>query len=118
MAKIKVHTANFPYSDSDIRISGGSLFIQSKTTFECIIGSQIKSLELANEENVKKIGGTLGWSVVGGVIAGPVGVLAGAMLGGKRKDVTFVVEFDDGRTFMGTVDSKSFSALKAKSTRL
>ncbi|EGQ8129878.1 MULTISPECIES: hypothetical protein [Vibrio] len=118
MAKVKVHTASFPYVD--ITATSGSLFIKTtpfQTTGECVLGSRIKSIDAASEESVKKIGGTLGWSVVGGAIAGPVGLLAGALLGGKGKDVTFVAELDDGRKFMGTVDNKSFTKLKAESMR-
>ncbi|EJV0369637.1 hypothetical protein N5280_002484 [Vibrio vulnificus] len=119
MAKIKVHTASFPYVE--ITASGSCLFIKTsplQLTGECIHGSRIKSIDAASEESVKKIGGTLGWSVVGGAIAGPLGLIAGALLGGKGKDITFVAELDDGRKFMGTVNNKSFTKLKAESMRL
>lgn len=118
MAKIKVHTASFPYVE--ITSSGSCLFIKTSAfqfTGETVHASEIKTLEVATEESVKKVGGTLGWGVAGGIIAGPVGLLAGALLGGKGKDVTFVAELEDGRKFMGTVDSKSFTKLQAGSLK-
>lgn len=67
--------------------------------------SSVTSVEVATEENVKKVGGALGWGAAGAVIAGPVGLLAGAIIGGRGKDVTFIVTLRDGRRFMATASS-------------
>ncbi len=48
---------------------------------------EIKSLTLQTEESVKKVAGTLGWGLAGSLALGPVGMLAGLMLGGNRKEV-------------------------------
>ncbi|WP_286863278.1 MULTISPECIES: hypothetical protein [Pantoea] len=49
---------------------------------------------------------------------GPLGLIAGAMLGGNRKDVTFIAELSEGRKFMATTDSKTYTELQAKSMLL
>jgi hypothetical protein len=114
MAKIKVHAGDFLKADG--QLSFGSLVL--KTDAHRILGESIPlaaldSVEIATEESVKKLGGTLGWGVAGGVLLGPVGLLAGLLTGGRKKEVTFVAKFKDGRKFMGTTDSKSFTKLQA-----
>lgn len=73
----------------------------------------IASVEVATEESVKRVGGTIGWGVAGAALLGPVGLLAGLLAGGRGKDVTFVAEMKDGRRFMGTTDAGTFKKLAA-----
>lgn len=75
--------------------------------------AEVASIELATEESVKRAGGTIGWGAAGAVILGPVGLLAGLLLGGKGKDATFVCVLKDGRKFMATTDSKTFTQIQA-----
>ncbi len=74
---------------------------------------QIEELELATEDNVKRLGGTVGWGAAGAVILGPVGLLAGLLLGGRGKNVTFVCKLKDGKKFLGTAPAKTYKALMA-----
>lgn len=115
MSKVKVLSANFTYAE--ISTVAGGLFIK-ENHFQLSTGlipiTDLITLEVADEDNVKKIGGSMGWGVVGGVLAGPVGILAGALLGGNKKETTFVAELSDGRQFIGTVDSKSFMQVHAQ----
>ena len=92
-------------------IDGESGFFGDKT--EKINIDQVEVLEIANEENVKNLGGAVGWGVAGAVLLGPVGLLAGALLGGKGKKVTFVCKFKDGRKFMATAKNKEFVKMQA-----
>ena len=62
---------------------------------------------------MKKIGGTVGWGAVGAIALGPVGLLAGLLLGGKKKEVTFVARFKDGRKLLATTDNGTFTKIKA-----
>lgn len=80
---------------------------------ETIPLSELESIEVASEESVKKIGGTIGWGAAGALVLGPVGLLAGLLLGGKKKEVTFVAKLKDGRKFLATADSGIFTKLKA-----
>jgi hypothetical protein len=72
-----------------------------------------ESVEIAAQHNALKVGGAVGWGAAGAILAGPVGLLAGAVLGGRGKEVVFVAVLKDGRKFLGQTDSKTFAALKA-----
>lgn len=114
MAKVTVHAGDFTKGAG--RFELGKLWLQTKAhpvAGESIPLSELESVDVASEESVKRIGGTVGWGVAGGVILGPVGLLAGLLLGGKGKDVTFVARFKDGRKLLATTDSKSFTKLQA-----
>jgi hypothetical protein len=71
-----------------------------------------ESIEIAAQHNSVKVGGAVGWGAAGAVLAGPFGLLAGAVLGGRGKQVVFVAVLKDGRRFLGQTDSKTFAALK------
>ena len=80
---------------------------------EHIPASKIESIDIATEENVKKIGGTLGWGLVGSALLGPAGLVAGLLLGGRKKEVTFVAKFTDGRKIMATTNAKTYTKIRA-----
>jgi len=115
MEKIKVLAGDFLegdgfFSETDITLSTEE---ESKSPEEVIPLSEIETLEIATEENVKKIGGTIGWGAAGAVLLGPAGLLAGLLLGGRQKEVTFVARFKDGRKLLASTRSKSFTILQA-----
>lgn len=114
MAKIKIHAGDFLEGDS--QCSFNSLILKTeehRLLGETIPLSELAVVDIANEENVKKIGGTVGWGVAGAVILGPVGLLAGLLLGGKKKEITFIAKFKDGRKILATTDNKTFTKLQA-----
>lgn len=114
MATIKVHAGDFLKGDG--KFSFDSLTLKTKEHVwvgETISIKELETVELASEENVKKIGGTVGWGAAGALVFGPVGLLAGLLLGGKKKDITFVAKFKDGRKLLATTDSKTFTKLQA-----
>lgn len=75
-------------------------------------------MAVASEEAIKSVGGTIGWGIAGGVALGPVGLLAGLVLGGKRKEVTFIAKFKDGRKVIATTDSKTWVQIQAAAIHL
>jgi hypothetical protein len=114
MASIKLHAGDWGKG------SGSYMFGQISLpkpngwgALETIAAATLTEVELASEDSVKRLGGTVGWGVVGAVALGPVGLLAGLLLGGKGKDVTFVAKFKDGRKILATTDSKTYTKLKA-----
>lgn len=117
MSAIKIHAGDFQH----IRLGQSWLGKKRLELFykggpllgEKLDLKELKEVTIANEESVKKIGGTVGWGVAGGVLLGPVGLLAGLLLGGKKKEVTFVAQIKDGRKFMGTASSQDFRTLQA-----
>lgn len=114
MAKVTVHAGDwvkggehsFMFGSFSLRPHGG-------WTKQTISASTLTSLEVASEENVKRLGGVVGWGAVGALALGPVGLLAGLLGGGNKKDVTFVAVFDDGRKMLATTDSKAFTKMQA-----
>lgn len=93
----------------------GKFFLPCKTgrRSECVALSRVTSLEIASEQNIKGLAGTLGWGAAGGLALGPVGLLAGLLLGGKRTEVAFIVAFDDDRSFLAIGDHRTFVTIKA-----
>lgn len=86
MAKVKVLAGDF--LEGDGQCSWGSLTLKTKEhswVGETIPLNQLDTVDIATEESVKKIGGTVGWGAAGAVILGPVGLLAGLLLGGRKK---------------------------------
>lgn len=85
----------------------------SRMRGETISAARIASLEIADEETTRSFLGTAGMAALGTVLLGPVGLLAGALAGGKKKSVTFIAEFNDGRQLLATTDSGTFTAIRA-----
>lgn len=74
---------------------------------------QVDEATVASEEDVKRTGGTIGWGIAGATLLGPVGLLAGLLLGGKGKDVTFILKLKDGKKMLATTDAKTFTKIQA-----
>jgi hypothetical protein len=74
----------------------------------------IKSADLVTEENKKSFVGAAGWGLVGDMAFGPLGMLAGVLLGGNKKEVCVAVEFYDGRRCMVITDPSGYQKLKAR----
>jgi len=65
------------------------------------------------EENVKKLSHSLGWGLAGAMVAGPVGAIAGVVMGGNRKQVCALIELKDERKFIAVMDNKIYQELLA-----
>ena len=117
--KIKVHAGDFLSPGAGWLKGGWKSFTlvlltpEQSWAGEKIALDQLETVEPASEENVKKIGGTVGWGAAGAVLLGPVGLLAGLLVGGRKKEVTFVAKFKDGRKLLATTDNKTFTILQA-----
>ena len=113
--QLKIHAGDFGKGALGQFLSGtffmpkeGALIAQEKYT-----GNQIETLEIASEDAIKRIGGTVGWGVAGAALLGPVGLLAGLLAGGRGKDVTFIVQFTDGKKALCTAKSKDCTKMQA-----
>jgi hypothetical protein len=84
----------------------GGLF--SKVNF---INNDIKSIEIITEENKKKFIGTAGWGLVGGLALGPLGLIAGILAGGNKKEILIACELKDGKKLIAEVDSKIYKSM-------
>ena len=113
MAKITVHAGDF-MKGGEHSFSWGAFNMKQRGKFlpENIPLKRLASVEVASEQNVKKLAGTAGWATVGAITLGPVGLLAGALLGGRKKEVTFIAEFKDGRRMLATTDNSAFMQIQ------
>lgn len=117
VSTITIHAGDFPEGKASFGFNvitfpwqPGDGFSMGQTLS---LTGQIESVEIATEESVKRVGGTVGWGVVGATLLGPVGMLAGLLLGGKGKEITFVAVLKDGKKMLATADSKTFTKLQA-----
>ncbi len=78
-----------------------------------VAASALSSVEIATEESVKRLGGTAGWGLASEALLGPAGMLAWLLLGGRGKKIVFAVRFADGRKFLASSDSQTFTAIQA-----
>src|SRR4051812_14469536 len=114
----KILAGDFP-KNSELQVAagtfgvGGGIFICSGlfgVSREKIDDALVK-VEIITEENKKKFIATAGWGLVGGVLLGPLGVLAGVLAGGNKKEVCVACTVKDGRRFMALVDVKTAQTL-------
>ncbi|RTI66742.1 hypothetical protein C3I19_08920 [Campylobacter jejuni] len=74
--------------------------------------SNIASIEIANQDNCKKAGGTIASAVIGGVLFGGVGAIVGAMAGGNEQITTVILTYENGTKSLAQVDSDMFEILQ------
>lgn len=113
LGRINVHAGSFK-KGLEHQYLRGKFIMKSEGKFfrEDILLSEVVRLELASEEAVISLGGAAGWGLAGSVLLGPVGLLAGLILGGKGKDVTFICVFKDERKFLGSASEKDFNVIQ------
>lgn len=93
--------------DCDVRFSGARLQIQKSIfSFDYIDLADVSSFAVVTEENKASIVGKVGWGAVGAIALGPLGLLAGVIGGGNRRDRVMVVEIRDGRRILLKGDAK------------
>lgn len=83
---------------------------------ECVaLMGEIESLQVQTQESVKDLAKTLGLTVAGGVLFGPLGAIAGYFAGGDRKEVCVLVKLKDGKKFLGVMDQRIYQQMVALS---
>lgn len=106
--KVKVLAGDIPPGDWEY--NGGVLW----GGFDQInITSDLTKIEVKTEESAKHLAQTLGWAIAGSLVMGPLGLLAGATMGGNRKNVCAMCELSDGRKFLAIMDSKIIQQMLA-----
>lgn len=111
-AKNKVISGD--YMNKDIMIGGGKLYILCGFTKKIEISkSTVAEYEVVDEEKRKSATSAVGRGLVGGLILGPVGMLAG--LSAKSKGIHIVaIQFKDGTKSLLEIDDKRYKELVKK----
>lgn len=108
MASVSVKSANFTYKT--ISISFDKIFIDNKI----VNFDDIESFDFASEDNVKKIKSSIGWGVAGAVTFGVFGAAAGLLLGGNKKETTFILSMKSGKAFIASTKPETFLKIQKK----
>jgi len=102
MGKIKVLAGDFT---GDGTYADGRITLRPKEkpspAHRMKVREFFESVEVAAQHNAVKVGGALGWGA------------AGALLGGRGRDVVFVGTLKDGRKLLARTDAATYTALRA-----
>ena len=114
MARLNVLAGDFKITSKYSHWFNGYLLMKRNGKFfrEKIYPKQIESVQLASEEAVISLGGAAAFGTAGAVLLGPVGLLAGLVLGSRGNDTTFICKLMDGRKFMATARTRVFKELE------
>lgn len=85
-------------------------FLKSK---KIKLKEHLTAVEHITEENKYSILGKAGWGALGGLVLGPVGALAGIVLGGNSKEVCCACKIDSGEEFLVSCTPEEAQKLKA-----
>lgn len=109
---MKVLAGDWKAGTNVIRSSARIEFQISGFKFEKLPFSTIASFDVVTSENRASFFGKVGWGAVGAVALGPIGLLAGVLAGGNKKDRVMAFEFSDGRKALvkGTAKDAEFFA--------
>jgi len=80
---------------------------------EEVPASEVASLAVVGQATGKSFGGAAVAGLAGGLLLGPVGLVAGALAGGNKDAVTFELTLRDGRRLLGSAKSVAFQELQA-----
>ena len=101
------------YEGYDIMYTFGNVMVYKNNHNFRLDKNNLQSVEIVTEENKKEIAGAAGWAIAGTVLLGPLGLIAGALIGGNKKEVTFVCNLKDGKKFLAIAESKIYTKLLA-----
>lgn len=112
MAKAKNAVIAGDYSGKIITVSFGRVYIS--TGFgksELVDKSTVDSYELITDEHRKSAASGVARGLVGGVLLGPVGMLAGGLSAKSKGIYQVAIQFKDGKRSLLEVDDKFYKAL-------
>ncbi|CUH95875.1 putative membrane protein [Propionispora sp. 2/2-37] len=75
-----------------------------------ILGN-IKDVTQLTEENKQSLLKKAGWGFIGSVVAGPIGMFAGLLAKGNKKEISFICELHTGEKFLAKTDNETFQKL-------
>lgn len=79
---------------------------------DCVnLYGEIDKITVQTEESVKDLQKTLGFTIAGGIILGPLGLVAGYFAGGNRKEVCVLVHLKDKRRFLCNMDARIYQQM-------
>ncbi len=77
------------------------------------LNDHLVAVEHITEENKYSILGKAGWGTLGAIALGPVGLLAGLVLGGNSKELCCACKLDTGEEFLVSCETEECQKLKS-----
>lgn len=114
MSKIKVLAGDIPTGTYEIPhdLLGKEIVMRKQFSFNKIdLVKELDRVEQHTEESVKKLVGTAGWGIAGGLLLGPLGAIGGMLIGGRGKQICFAAYLKDGRKFLAVSDGALYQKL-------
>lgn len=78
-----------------------------------IPAAHIESVDIVTDENKASLLGAIGGGAVGTLIAGPIGLLAGAVLGGRKSATTMLIQVRGGKQILALGEPRDAQILMA-----
>ena len=81
---------------------------------KCVIlnSETIESYEVQNNEQQKDTGSGIARGAVGGLLLGPLGMVAGAGMAKNKQTYRVIINFKDGKRSLVELNAKTFKALE------
>lgn len=113
MAKVKVHAGDFLPSIGQYACDALILMTEeTKWLGEVIPMTELEVVNLASEDALKKIGGSVGWGVEPALVQSRIDYLARVSGIGIKNAATFIAKFKDGRKLLATTDSRTYTKIR------
>lgn len=107
----EIIAGDFPKGSQVIKSFGSIMLRPADKIMGIDITKDIKNIEIVTEETKKKFIGSAGWGLVGGLALGPLGLIAGILAGGNKKEILIACELKNDKRFIAIVDSKLYKNL-------
>lgn len=97
----------------EAKIMFKQIVFQNSLLGESVFLNQIEQFDIITENNHASIPAKLGWGAAGAVVLGPIGLLAGVLGGGNKRERIMSIKFKDGRKVLLRGDAKDAEKLAA-----
>jgi len=72
---------------------------------------EVESVKILTEEDKKNLSRAAGLGIAGSILLGPVGLVAGVLASGNKKEVTFECQLSNGEKFLAVTDPRIYQKL-------
>lgn len=73
----------------------------------------VRHIEVIDQHTSPSVMAAAGWGVAGAALLGPAGLVAGALLGGRKEKMVFSCTLKDGRKFLAVTNKKTWTKIQA-----
>lgn len=100
-------------ASSSICMFGVLSYMEDDKNVTVNIAKDTESVILLDKDDVTSLKGAGAGALIGGMLLGPVGMLAGCFLGSKSKEVLARIKFKDRKEMLVRLDNKTYKKLES-----